>query len=251
MDFNFKNPTHLVALFLLLLSFLMFVIVPIFTYFGMFGDISSTTTQFQNFPEGFKILFELFTLLLQFTLVIILFVLIPFLWYKIVNNYSLDNIKKTLRLKKERLDMSFVYGIITAAIMLAMVTGIGAILALLGFDLENAGNIQDIEQFFSMPATLILITVQPVTEEIFYRGFLLEKIEKMSSSFAAISITGILFGLAHLTTGNIYPALLTGIAGVILATLVIKTKNLTAAIIAHILFNIASFAIYTLGRSIV
>jgi hypothetical protein len=251
MDFNFKNPTHLVALFLLLLSFLMFVIVPIFTYFGMFGDITSTTTQFENFPEGFKILFELFTLLLQFTLVIILFVLIPFLWYKIVNNYSLDNIKKTLRLKKERLDMSFVYGIITAAIMLAMVTGIGAILALLGFDLENAGNIQDIEQFFSMPATLILITVQPVTEEIFYRGFLLEKIEKMSSSFAAIGITGILFGLAHLTTGNIYPALLTGIAGVILATLVIKTKNLTAAIIAHILFNVASFAIYTLGQSIV
>jgi hypothetical protein len=102
-----------------------------------------------------------------------------------------------------------------------------------------------------MPATLILITVQPVTEEIFYRGFLLEKIEKMSSSFAAIGITGILFGLAHLTTGNIYPALLTGIAGVILATLVIKTKNLTAAIIAHILFNVASFAIYTLGQSIV
>jgi len=251
MDFNFKNPVHLVALFLLLISFLMFVVVPIFTYFGMFGDFTSTTSQIGEFPEGFKIFFEIFALFLQFTLVIILFVLIPFVWYKLVNKYSTLQIVSALRLKKEKLDMSIVYGIITAAVMFGVVICIGGLLSVLGFDLENASNIQDIEQLFSLPATFILIIFQPITEEIFYRGFLLEKIEKMSSAPIAIIITSILFGLAHLTAGNIYPAILTGIAGAVLGIVVIKKQNLTVAIIAHILFNIVSFSMYVIGQSLV
>jgi membrane protease YdiL (CAAX protease family) len=251
MDFDFKNPVHFIALLLVLLSFLMFVVVPIFTYFGMFGDVASTTAQLNEFPEGFKIVFEIFALLLQLTLVLILFVIVPFVWYKIVNKFSLPQMTDAIRLKKDRIDMAFVYGILTAAVMLGIVIGVGVLLTLLGFDLENAGNIQDIEQIFSIPATFILITIQPVAEELFYRGFLLEKLEKISSAPVAIASTAVLFGLAHLTTGNVYPALLTGIAGAVLAVLVIKTKNLTAAIIAHILFNVASFAMYTLGQSIV
>ena len=251
MDFDFKNPMHLIALFLLLLSFLMFVAVPIFTYFGMFGDVASTTSQLNEFPDSFKIVFEIFALLLQLTLVLILFVIVPFVWYKMVNKFSLSQMIAAIRLKKERIDMAFVYGVLTAAVMLGIIIGIGIILTFLGFDLEDAGNIQDIEQLFSIPATLLLITIQPVAEELFYRGFLLEKLEKISSAPVAIGGTAILFGLAHLTTGNLYPALLTGIAGAVLAVLVIKTKNLTAAIIAHILFNISSFALYMLGQSIV
>lgn len=251
MDFNFKNPTHLIALFLVLISLLMFVVVPIFTYFGMFGDITSTTGQLEQFPESFKIIFEIFTLLLQLTLVVILFVLVPFVWYKLVNKYSISQMIEAIRLKKDHLDLSFIYGIITAAIMIGVVMGLGVILSLLGFDLENASNIQDIEQLFSVPSTLILIAFQPIAEEIFYRGFLLEKIQKISSAPVSVAVTAILFGLAHLTTANIYPALLTGVAGVILAVLVIKTKNLTAAIIAHILFNVISFSLYTLGQSFV
>ncbi len=251
MDFDFKNPTHLIALFLLLLSFLMFVAVPIFTYFGMFGDVASTTAQLNEFPDSFKIVFEIFALLLQLTLVLILFVIVPFVWYKMVNKFSLSQMIDAIRLKKERIDMAFLYGVLTAAVMLGIIIGIGIILTFLGFDLENAGNIQDIEQLFSIPAMLILISIQPVAEELFYRGFLLEKLEKISSAPIAIGVTAVLFGLAHLTTGNLYPALLTGIAGAVLAVLVIKTKNLTAAIIAHVLFNVASFALYMLGQSIV
>jgi membrane protease YdiL (CAAX protease family) len=251
MEFDYKNPAHLVALFLLFMSFIMFVAVPIITFFGFFGDMESTTAILQGYPEGFKIIFELFALLLQLTLVVILFVLVPFVWYKLVNKYSIKQMVEAIRLKKQNLDMAFVYGIITAAITFGVIIGIGAILSLLGFDLENASNIQDIEQIFSIPATLILITFQPITEEIFYRGFLLEKIEKVSSAPVAVIITSILFGLAHLTTGNIYPALLTAVAGGIFAVLVIKTRNLTSAVIAHIIFNVTSFTIYTLGQSII
>jgi membrane protease YdiL (CAAX protease family) len=251
MDFNFKNPVHLIALFLLALSFLVFTVVPIFTYFGMFGDVTSATSQLGELTEEFKIFFEIFALLIQFTLVIILFVFIPFIWYKLVNKYSPSQILSALRLKKEKLDMSIVYGIITTALMFGVVIAIGIILTLLGFNLENASNIQDIEQFFSLPATFILIIFQPITEELFYRGFLLEKIEKLSSAPTAIIITSILFGLAHLTAGNIYPAILTGLAGAVLGIVVIKKQNLTIAIIAHIFFNVASFSLYILGQSLV
>ncbi|MBS3778587.1 MAG: CPBP family intramembrane metalloprotease [Candidatus Thermoplasmatota archaeon] len=251
MDFNQKNPTHLIAVFLVFLSLLMFVAVPIFTYFGSFGDMTSTTSQIGEFPDGFKFVFEIFALLMQLTLVIILFILVPFAWYKIVNKFSLDQMKEAIRLKKDQIDMTVIYGIITAAIMLGIVMVIGALLSVLGFNLENASNIQDIEQIFSIPAMLVLIVFQPIAEEIFYRGFLLEKLEKISSAPVAIVITAVLFGLAHLSTGNIYPALLTGIAGAILAILVIKTQNLTTAIIAHILFNVASFSIYILGQSFI
>lgn len=251
MEFDYKNPSHLVALFLLFISFIMFVAVPIITFFGVFGDMESTTTMLQEYPEGFKIIFEMFALLLQLTLVIILFVLVPFVWYKLVNKFSITQMIEAIRLKTKNVDMALVYGILTAAITFGVIIAFGVILSLLGFDLENASNIQDIEQIFSVPATLILITFQPITEEIFYRGFLLEKIEKISSAPVAIIITSILFGLAHLTTGNVYPALLTAVAGGIFAVLVIKTKNLTSAIIAHIIFNVASFTIYTLGQSII
>jgi uncharacterized protein len=251
MDFDFKNPAHLIALFLVFLSFLMFVALPIFTYFGMFGEVASTTEQLAEYPEEFKLLFEIFVLFLQFTLVIFLFVLVPFVWYKLVNKYSRSQIISAIRLKKENLDMTAVYGIITAIVMVVVVIAIGGLLSLLGFDLENASNIQDIEQIFSIPSTIILIIFQPITEEIFYRGFLLEKIEKISSAPVAIAITSILFGLAHLSAGNVYPALLTGVAGAMLAILVIKTKNLTAAIIAHIVFNVVNFSIYIFGQSLV
>ena len=251
MDFNYKNPTHLIALFLVLISFLMFVALPILTYFGFFGDLTSATSQLGEFPEGFKIFFEIFALLLQLTLVIILFVLVPFVWYKLVNKFSVSQMLQAIRLRKDQIEMSITYGIITAAFMLGAVIAIGGLLSVLGFDLENASNITDIEQIFSLPATFILIIFQPITEEIFYRGFLLEKLEKISSAPVAIIISSVLFGLAHLTVGNLYPALLTGIAGVFLAVLVIKKQDLTAAIIAHILFNMISLTIYVLGQSLV
>jgi membrane protease YdiL (CAAX protease family) len=251
MDFDLRKPTHIIAVFLLFISFFMFIIVPIASFFGFFGSLETSTSQLEQFPEGFKIIFEIFTLLIQLTLVIFLFVIIPFVWYKLVNNYSFVQMLEAIRLKKERLDMAFVYGIATAAITLGTIMVIGLIFTFLGFDLTDASNIKDIEQIFSTPITLVLITFQPITEEIFYRGFLLEKIEKISSTPVAVTVTSVLFGLAHLSVGNVYPAFLTAIAGVILAVLVIKTQNLTAAIIAHILFNVSSFTLYILGQSLI
>ncbi|MDG6218745.1 MAG: CPBP family intramembrane metalloprotease [Candidatus Thermoplasmatota archaeon] len=251
MDLDLRKPTHLFAVFLIFLSLFMFVLVPIASFFGLFGTIDSSPALLTQIPEGLKIIFEILTLLIQLTLVIFLFVIVPFAWYKLVNNYSLSEIFEAIRLKREKLDIAFVYGFVTAAITLGIVMIFGFLVTILGFDLSDASNIKDIEKIFSTPVTLVLITLQPITEEIFYRGFLLEKIEKLSSPTVAVVITAVLFGLAHLSIGNVYPAFLTAVAGIILAILVIKTKNLTAAIIAHILFNVSSFTLYTLGQSLI
>ena len=65
----------------------------------------------------------------------------------------------------------------------------------------------------------------------------------------AILTTGILFGIAHLSYAKIFPAIMTAILGILFAYIVIKTKNLNTAIIAHILFNLTSVTFYILGQT--
>jgi membrane protease YdiL (CAAX protease family) len=120
----------------------------------------------------------------------------------------------------------------------------------MGFNLADYSNIPELESYFSLPAMLILITFQPIGEEIFFRGFLLEKIKSIKGEKTAIIFTAFLFGVAHLSFGNLYPAFMTFIIGFLLAFIVIKTKNLFSAITAHILFNVVSFSFYFIGKFI-
>ena len=117
-----------------------------------------------------------------------------------------------------------------------------------GFDLTDASNITDLELYFSIPSIFILATIQPIGEEIFFRGFLLDKISILSDEKTAIIITSVLFGIAHLTYAKVYPAVLTAIVGVLFAFIVVKTKNLFSSIVAHITFNVASITFYILGQ---
>jgi membrane protease YdiL (CAAX protease family) len=140
--------------------------------------------------------------------------------------------------------------------VIAVVTGFviifiaGIIMTFFNNNLQDFSNIPDLELIFSIPSMVIIITIQPVCEEIFYRGFLLDKISSLTSEKIAIVITGILFGTAHLIYANIYPAILTSILGMIFAYVVIKTKSLTTGIIAHIAYNIISIALYLFARSV-
>jgi hypothetical protein len=146
--------------------------------------------------------------------------------------------------------MAFLWGVITAIVAFVIVIAVGSALTVFGVDVENSSNIQDLEMFFSIPSILFLITLQPIAEEFFFRGFLLEKLNAVHSPVLGIAGSSLFFGIAHLTYQNLYPALMTGLIGILLAVLVWKTKNLTAAIIAHVLFNIASFTFYLIGKEL-
>ena len=249
MDFDFKNLLHWFAALLIAGTLLVFIVFPILTYFGFFG--TDITGQIPNLSESFQLFFEIFTLVLQGILVVVLLIIFPFAWYNLVNKKSWKQMVSSIKLKTEQLDMAFLWGFITAIVAFGMVIVVGLLLTFVGIDVENASNIKDLEALFSIPSMLILITLQPIAEEFFFRGFLLDKLNRITGVIPAIIISSVLFGLAHLSYGNLYPAVLTGVIAVILAVGMVRTKNLTAAIIAHILFNLASFTFYVIGTEFI
>ena len=248
MDFDAKKPSHIFALVILVVAFAMVILLPIYSFFN--APLSIESTQIEAASGLFRVIVEIIALLIQILLVAIgIFIIVPFIWYFLVNKLSFKEILFRIKLRKEGMDMAIFWGIVSMISMFAILFVIGIILTLYGVDLDESINITDLEQLFSLPSIFFIVIFQPIGEEIFFRGFLLDKINAMAGRETAIVLTSILFGIAHLTYGNIYPAIMTGILGLILAYMVLKTKNLVTAIVAHIFFNVASVTLYIIGQS--
>jgi membrane protease YdiL (CAAX protease family) len=249
MDFNYRKPAHIFAASLVTLSILVFVILPIVSFFGVMST-DSATDELSSLSNDYAVFMELFILLLQMVFVIFLFVLVPLIWYKLVNHFSFKEMLSRLRLRIDGIDKAVMWGVFTAVAAFVVMIGMSSIIQLFGVNAEDAGNIKDLELYFSIPSILLLSTFQPIAEEIFFRGFLLEKIGNRFGNNISILVTSVLFGLAHLLNGNVIPAIMTGIIGILLAYIVLKTKNLYAAITAHILFNLTSVILYIIGKAV-
>lgn len=249
MEFNWKNFSHLFVGILVILSFFVFIGLPIISLFYPTIEMS-TVDQIGDMQGSFSIIFEVLLLFIQMIMVIFLFVLVPLLWYRLINKYTINEIKKSIQLKFDHIDMAILWGLLTAIIALGMVFILGIILSFGGIADENASNIEDLELFFSIPSIFILITLQPIAEEIFFRGFLLDKCKITLGPIPAIIITSILFGLAHVSMGNIIPAVIIGLVALVFGFMAIKTKNLMTVIIAHIIFNVISFVLYLIGKEL-
>ena len=248
MDFNYRKPAHIVALIPVIIAFAIIIVSPIISFFWSAPSVQDL--QIEDYPESFRLIFEIFALILQLVfVVIILFVGVPLLWYLLVNKLNFKEMLDRLKLRKEGIGMAILWGVITALIAFAIIVAIGVILSQLGYDQSDTSNIPELEKIFSVPTLFILITIQPIGEEIFFRGFLLEKINSLAGKEIAILSTAILFGIAHLSYGLVYTAAMTAVIGLIFAYVVIKTKNLYTSIVAHVLMNIGSFTIYLLGES--
>jgi len=149
----------------------------------------------------------------------------------------------------ENLDKAFLWAALSVFLMFAVSITIGFLLTKMGVAGKDQGNLQDLEKYFSPVTLLILLAIQPTTEEIFFRGFLLDKIRSFGGDYMAIVLTGLLFGLAHLSYGKISPAIVITPVGFILAYIVIKTKSLYSAIFAHTAFNLIVFIFSILPNS--
>ena len=248
MDFTIKKPTHILALIILVVAFAVIILLPVYSFFNT--PLSIESTQIDETSGIFRLFVEIIALVLQILIVAIgLFIIVPYIWYKLVNKISFKEILFRIKLRKEGIDMAIFWGIISMIAMFVIMFIIGIVLTIYGANLEESSNITDLEQIFSLPSIFFIVAFQPIGEEIFFRGFLLDKISSLAGRETAIVVTSILFGMAHLTYGNIYPAIMTGILGLILAYMVVKTKNLTTAIVAHIFFNVASVTLYIIGQS--
>lgn len=83
----------------------------------------------------------------------------------------------------------------------------------------------------------IIILIGPIAEEIFFRGYLLEQLRKLTSSSSAILIQSVIFALTHLFYRGIFNSIFAFLFGLIVGSWRIKFRSLLPLIIAHIILN--------------
>ncbi len=85
----------------------------------------------------------------------------------------------------------------------------------------------------------------PLFEEFMFRGFLLPSLTRYVPVWAAIGISSLIFGVAHLSLSEIIP--LTTL-GIILGVVYARTRNLLASMLLHSLWNSSTLiSLYVLG----
>ncbi len=247
MDFNFRKPTHFIALLGLTGSLFLFIVFPLVSLFYS-SQFSSITTPTMTSSQ--KAIFEIILLVFQLGFVFIAMIVVPLLWYALVNRIPLKEMFSRLNLRRQNIDTAILWGVIAIITAFAVTIAIGLLYTMItNTDTENLSNIPDLQQLFSIPSLYLLVLLQPFCEEFFFRGFLLEKITKVSNWKIAVIFTSVLFGISHLTYTYAYTAILAVILGLIFALVVVKTKNLYAAIFAHTIINVTSLTLYFFGKS--
>ncbi len=86
----------------------------------------------------------------------------------------------------------------------------------------------------------------PVFEEIIFRGFLLPSLTKNFPAWGAISISSLIFALAHLSLSEVLPLFTLGL---ILGTVYLRSGSLLAPVLLHSLWNSGTMlSIYILSQ---
>jgi hypothetical protein len=246
MDFDFRKPRHLLAFILLSISFLLVIVSAIISYFMPFPTSSSIGT----YTGITQLILEIYLLTFSLLFVVLLMIIIPMMWYILVNRLRLREILHRLLLHRQGLSQALLWGFIAAITALIVSVAIDLLIMQFGVDTTKLSNIPQLLQLFPIPALFVLITVQPIAEEIFFRGFLLEKLSWLAGPYVGVLISSVLFGLAHLSYGMLYTAVMATGLGIVFGIVVVRTKNLYSSIVAHILVNVTSMTLFLLGKSI-
>ena len=120
----------------------------------------------------------------------------------------------------------------------------GVVIDAFGFDfLEPDQQVPD--EFYDSDVALAILGVAivfgaPITEEIFFRGFLFGGTRPLTGTLIAALITGFIFSLAHYNPGLILPFTL---IGALLALSYHRSGTLFVPIGAHFFFNLVSFSV--------
>jgi len=100
------------------------------------------------------------------------------------------------------------------------------------------------DQFFDRPSDAYLtavfaVSLGPLIEEIFFRGFLYPVVARRLGAVAGILLTALPFGLMHFVQyGYSWGAvLIVFLVGVVLTTLRAMTKSVAASFLAHVAYN--------------
>ena len=90
-------------------------------------------------------------------------------------------------------------------------------------------------------AGVLIVILAPLTEEMFFRGFMFASLRRSMPLWPAALIAAVVWGSLHLSGGNIGVAIQLSVFGVILAWLYERSGTLWAPITAHALNNTIAF----------
>lgn len=105
----------------------------------------------------------------------------------------------------------------------------------LGTDFESLGSI--------LVAGLLIVIAAPLSEEIFFRGFMFAALRNSLPIWGAGLISAAVWGVLHLSAGNIGVAVQLTIFGLVLAWLYERSGNLWSPILAHTINNAIAFTL--------
>jgi membrane protease YdiL (CAAX protease family)/uncharacterized RDD family membrane protein YckC len=92
-------------------------------------------------------------------------------------------------------------------------------------------------------AGVLIVGAAPISEEMFFRGFIFAGIRRRLPLWPAAAISGAIFGVVHLTAGSIGVGIQLTVFGMLLAWLYEYTGSLWPSILTHTINNTLAFII--------
>ncbi|MEZ5043192.1 MAG: type II CAAX endopeptidase family protein [Saprospiraceae bacterium] len=122
-------------------------------------------------------------------------------------------------------------------------TGLGVAMISIGYLLMLLFGVANLQAgtflFFPFLGWLIFFLIQPFFEELLFRGYVLRLIERYFSTWTAIIVSSILFGLVHAPNENfsLIGLLSIGLSGLLMGWLFVRTGSLWAPTGLHFSWN--------------
>ncbi len=194
---------------------------------------------------------EISLLFIQLLFVFAGIILVPLLWYTLVNRISLKEMFTEVQLRREGSSHALLWGFITVIFAFAFTLAIGLLyMYFTKMDPSKLSNIPDLNNSFLHLLVYSCGSPTHSAKRFSSEGSFSIRSPRSSDPKIAMVTTSVLFGLSHLSYGMAYTAVMAGALGVIFAVVVMKTKNLYPSIFAHIAINVISITVYFFGKSL-
>lgn len=181
-------------------------------------------------------------IIINSTITTFLLVSLPLLWLYSFNGLKWKKILEDLKITRKNTGKSVVLGLLSFSAMVLILIIAGMVTRYLGIEIENEVG-KNIAVTLSISSILYVVIMQATSEEIFFRGFLMEKLSIKDNRNTGIILSSILFGFAHLSYGTPHQVILPFIVGCLFGYTLKRSENIISVIIPHALYDILALLI--------
>lgn len=113
---------------------------------------------------------------------------------------------------------------------------------LTGLGLNDQKNIMDIVNMLPLYLLAMAVVFAPISEELFFRALLINKIGERTGQIAAILIAAAVFAVLHISYGSVVELVGAFSIAVILGVVYVKSESIMPPIAIHMIFNFLSIS---------